>query len=202
MTGFYVALEGVEGSGKSTVSALLVEKLAARGIDAVAVREPGGTDLGERLRLLVLHSEHMAPWAEAALFAASRAQLVDEIVGPALKAGRWVISDRSYYSSLAYQGGGRGLGVDEVRILNEGVLAGVVPDLVVVFELDPDIGFARELDRDRMGEAGLEFQRTVASTYSHLVADDPAVVAVDASQTPAEISDQILAIVDAVRVDV
>lgn len=152
--GVYLALEGVEGSGKSTVSRIIRDRLAEKGIRSQIVREPGGTALGEELRRLLLHSGDVAPWAEAALFAASRAQLTTEVVGPALDSGEWVISDRTYYSSLAYQGGGRGLGIETVRSLNETVLAGVTPDVVFVLDIDPEVGFARELHRDRMGTRG------------------------------------------------
>ena len=191
MSGFYVALEGVEGSGKSTVGRRLVERLSGRGIPTIPVREPGGTELGEELRRLLLHAGDMAPWAEAALFAASRAQLAAEVIGPALAAGTWVVSDRSYYSSLAYQGGGRGLGVHEVRRLNETVLDGVLPDLVVLLDIDPAVGFARETERDRMGDGGLDLQRIVADTYREIAADDDRVLVLDAGATPEQLVDRV-----------
>lgn len=191
MSGFYVALEGVEGSGKSTLGRRLVERLSDRGIPTIPVREPGGTDLGEELRRLLLHAGDMAPWAEAALFAASRAQLAAEVIAPALAAGTWVVSDRSYYSSLAYQGGGRGLGVHEVRRLNETVLDGVLPDLVVLLDIDPAVGFARETERDRMGDGGLDLQRVVADTYREIAADDDRVLVLDAGATPEQLVDRV-----------
>jgi dTMP kinase len=194
MSGFYLALEGIEGSGKSTLGRLLAARLADRQIDSISVREPGGTELGEELRRLVLHAGHVAPWAEAALFAASRAQLAAEIIAPALADGRWVISDRSYYSSLAYQGGGRNLGVDAVRRLNETVLDGVLPDLVVVLDIEPEVGFARETERDRIGEAGLALQRRVAETYRQLATDDDRIALLDASAAPDELADAILGV--------
>ena len=194
MSGFYLALEGIEGSGKSTLGRLLAARLADRQIDSISVREPGGTELGEELRRLVLHAGHVAPWAEAALFAASRAQLAAEIIAPALAGGRWVISDRSYYSSLAYQGGGRNLGVDAVRRLNETVLDGVLPDLVVVLDIEPQVGFARETERDRIGEGGLALQRRVAETYRQLATDDDRISLLDASAAPDELADAILGV--------
>ena len=192
MRGRYIALEGVEGSGKSTLAGLLDDHLSESGIESVIVREPGGTALGEEVRRLVLHSGEVAPWAEAALFAASRAQLAREVIEPALAAGRWIVSDRSYYSSLAYQGGARGLGIETVRRLNETVLAGVVPDVVFLHDVDPDVGFARELERDRMAEGGLEFQRSVADAYARIASEDPRVVVVDAASAPVEILSTIL----------
>lgn len=194
MSGFYLALEGIEGSGKSTLGRLLGSRLSDRRIDSISVREPGGTELGEELRRLVLHAGHVAPWAEAALFAASRAQLAAEVIAPALADGRWVISDRSYYSSLAYQGGGRGLGVDSVRRLNETVLDGVLPDLVVVLDIEPEVGFARETERDRIGEGGLALQRTVAETYRRLAAEDDRIMLLDASVSPGELADAALSV--------
>ena len=192
MRGRYIALEGVEGSGKSTLAGLLDHHLSESGIESVIVREPGGTTLGEEVRRLVLHSGDVAPWAEAALFAASRAQLAAEVIEPALAAGHWVVSDRSYYSSLAYQGGARGLGIETVRRLNETVLDGVVPDVVFLLDVDPDVGFARELERDRMTEGGLEFQRSVAEAYARIASEDPRVVVVDAASAPVEILSTIL----------
>ncbi len=194
MSGFYLALEGIEGSGKSTLGRLLAERLAERQIASISVREPGGTELGEELRRLVLHAGHVAPWAEAALFAAARAQLAAEVIAPALADGTWIISDRSYYSSLAYQGGGRDLGVDAVRRLNETVLDGVLPDLVVVLDVEPEVGFARETERDRIGEGGLALQRRVAESYRTLAADDDRVVLVDASATPEQLAESIFSV--------
>ena len=142
MTGFYLALEGGEGAGKTTVVQLLEEALADRGEQVVTVREPGSTELGDEIRRLVLHWRDMTPWAEAMLFAAQRAQLVAEVVRPALEAGRFVITDRSIYSSLAYQGGARRLGYDLVREVNEIALGGVLPDLVTVLMVDLSTGLS------------------------------------------------------------
>ncbi len=194
MSGFYLALEGVEGSGKSTISRLLIDALTNRGLRTLAVREPGGTDLSEELRRMVLHADDMAPWTEVALFAASRAQLAAEVVAPALADGTWVVSDRSYYSSLAYQGGGRRLGVDAVRVLNETVLDGVLPDLVVVLDIAPAVGFARETQRDRMGSSGVELQQVVAETYRSLASTDDRVVMIDGDRTQEELAAAVLEI--------
>lgn len=196
MRGLYIALEGVEGSGKSTLAGLLDAHLSRSGIESVIVREPGGTVLGEEVRRLVLHSGDVAPWAEAALFAAGRAQLAVEVIAPALDAGRWVISDRSYYSSLAYQGGARGLGIDTVRQLNETVLDGVVPDVVFLLDVDPEVGFARELERDRMAEGGLEFQRSVANAYARIASHDSRLVVIDAASATAEVLAAIVSRLD------
>ncbi len=198
MSGYYLALEGVEGAGKSTIGHLLVEHMERRGLSVVLVREPGGTDLGEEVRRLLLHSGDMTPWSEAALFAASRAQLVAEVVAPALAEDALVISDRTYYSSLAYQGHARGLGVEAVRQLNEAVLAGAVPDLVAVLDLDPDLALGRQLDPDRIGAAGSGFQRMVAEGYHKLSAEEPEkVILLSADREPAEIVGELVALIDA-----
>jgi dTMP kinase len=188
----YVALEGVEGAGKSTVVSALATELIERGEQVVVVREPGGTPVGEEIRRLLLHEDTMSDWTEAALFAAARAELVRSVVQPALAKGCVVVSDRSYYSSLAYQGGGRALGVSRVRALNEAVLDGIVPDLVVVLAVDPDLGFAREIGRDRIGAEGVAFQHAVAAAYLELTADDPRVVSVDGHRETAEIVADII----------
>lgn len=173
MSGFYLALEGAEGAGKSSVSERISAEFRGRGVPVTQVREPGGTELGEEVRRLLLHAGDIAPWAEAALFAAGRAQLVDEVVRPALDRGHLVISDRTYYSSLAYQGHARGLGVEQVRALNEAVLGGTIPDLVAVIDVDPERSLGRQLEADRIGGSGLEFQELVAEGYRDLAQAEP-----------------------------
>lgn len=189
----YLAIEGVDGAGKSTVAAAVAERLRANGREVVLVREPGGTPLGEEIRQILLHGEHMSPWTEALLFAAQRAQLAATIVAPALAAGADVVSDRSYYSSLAYQGGGRDLGVAQVRAVNEAGLGGVVPDVVAVLWLDPDAALARQAESDRIGGEGASFQRRVAETYRRLSEDDPSRVhLIDADRSLEEIVSEIV----------
>lgn len=198
MSGCYLALEGVEGAGKSTVAKAVAARLRADGREVVEVREPGGTVLGEEIRRLLLHADEMAPWAEAMLFAAQRAQLVAEVVGPSLERGAWVVSDRSYYSSLAYQGDARGLGVDAVRMVNEYAVDGVIPDLVAVLDIDPDRGLARQGGVDRIGGLGPEFQRRVAAAYQRLAAVEPArVVIVPVDRGPDALAERIVELVEA-----
>ncbi len=157
MTGRYLAFEGIEGAGKSTVAAAVATWLQQHGIVVVAVREPGGTPLGEQIRHLLLDpGGAMVPWAEAMLFSAARSELAAEVVGPALAEGSWVVSDRSVYSSLAYQGGGRTLGIDDVRSVNEAGLGGVWPELVILLRVEPESGLDRQHDPDRIGGAGIE----------------------------------------------
>lgn len=170
----YVAFEGVDGAGKSTVARLVADRLMEIGHDVVHVREPGGTKAGEAIREVLLgpHS-NPGPWAEALLFAAARSQLAFEIVGPALDAGKTVVSDRSVYSSLAYQGVARGLGLDRVRAVNEAGLGGVWPDTVVLLRLEAEAGLAREDEADRISVEGIELQRKVADGYERLAAEEP-----------------------------
>lgn len=183
MTRRYVAFEGVDGAGKTTVAALVAEQLAARGFDVLTVREPGGTPTGEAIRGILLGlGGVVSDWAEALLFAAARSQLAAEVVGPALAAGRAVVSDRSVYSSLAYQGGARGLGLEAVRQVNEAGLGGVWPELVVLLRVDPEHGLAREAEADRISTAGLALQARVAEAYDRLAAAEPErIVVVDAA---------------------
>jgi dTMP kinase len=186
----FVAFEGGEASGKSTQA----QRLAAR-IDAVLTREPGGTPLGEEIRTLLLHADHaIDARAEALLMAAARAQHVAEVIAPALAAGRHVVTDRFTASSLAYQGYGRGLPVDEVAALSRIATVGLEPDLYVLRDVAPDVAAARR-DRahDRMEAAGDEFHRRVRDGFLALAAADPdRWLVVDASATVDEIEASVL----------
>ena len=134
----FVSFEGIDGSGKTTQARLLAEALEREGVDVVLTREPGGTPLGEEVRNLVLHGDHVAPWAEVALYAAARAQHVDQVIRPALERGATVVCDRYVDSSVAYQGGGRHLGIDTVLELNLAVVGGLLPDRTVLVEIAPE----------------------------------------------------------------
>ncbi|HEU4320437.1 MAG TPA: dTMP kinase [Acidimicrobiia bacterium] len=188
----YLALEGVDGSGKSTVGRALAAALEERGDSVVLVREPGGTWLGEAVRGLLLDSESLDDWAEVFLFAAQRSELAREVVEPALAEGSWVISDRTYYSSIAYQGRARGLGEDKVRAINETGLRGTVPDHVFVLDVDPAVALDRQDGPDRIGREGLEFQVAVRDSYLALAAAEEKVVVVDGSLSVDDIVESIL----------
>ena len=165
----FVTFEGLDGSGKTTQAELLRAHLVEAGRDVVATREPGGTELGERIRSLLLEGPEMSPWAEAALFAAARAELVDRVIAPALERGADVICDRYVDSSLAYQGIARGLGVDDVLELNQRVLRGVMPDRTFLLLVDADESERRVgVSKDRMEEAGGDFRRRVDRAYREL----------------------------------
>jgi dTMP kinase len=196
--GRLIAFEGVEGAGKSTQLELLRRGLEGRGWEVVVTREPGGTPAGERVRAVVLDpGVELHPRAEALLFAAARAELVEEVIRPALERGAVVLCDRYLDSSLAYQGGARGLGVGPVTEVNRFATAGVVPDLVVLLDLDPAAGLARRAgDRDRIEAQELDFHRRVRSAFRDLAAADPARFrVVDASAPVPEVAARVQAAV-------
>jgi dTMP kinase len=203
--GILISIEGVDGCGKSTQAALLCERLAARGLQVgplaapgKVVREPGGTPAGEAVRDLLLHGpEQLAPWTEALLYAAARAELVERVVRPGLAAGRVVVLDRYLDSSLAYQGYARGLGIAEVRAINAPGVGDVMPDLTVVLVVDPAVGLARgNGDADRIEREGLELQRRVADGFAELARLSPArVKLVDGEQPVAAVAAAVDALV-------
>jgi dTMP kinase len=173
--GRLIAFEGVEGAGKSTQLELLRRQLEGRGREVVVTREPGGTPVGERVRALLLDPEvKIYPRAEALLFAAARAELVERVIRPALERGAVVLCDRYLDSSLAYQGGARGLGRGPVEEVNRLATGGLLPDLVVLLDLDPADGLRRRQgDRDRIEAQDLDFHRRVREAFRALAAADP-----------------------------
>jgi dTMP kinase len=182
----FVTFEGVDGSGKSTQARLLEEHLRGLGREVVLTREPGGTELGEELRRLVLNGPQISPWAEAALFAASRAEHAAEVIRPALERGADVVCDRFVDSSLAYQGIARGLGLERVLDLNLTVLEGLLPDRTFVLALDATAaGARREGEPDRIEQEGDRFQAEVGRAYADLAERFPErVVLLDGSLPP------------------
>jgi dTMP kinase len=167
----FVTLEGLDGSGKTTQARLLGARLEAAGAEVVVTREPGGTSLGEEIRALVLHGGDVAPWAEAALYAASRAQHVEQVIRPALARGATVICDRYVDSSVAYQGIARGLGLERVLDLNLAAVEGLLPERTILLEIGPDDAAARVGgDRDRIEREDDGFHARVADAYRQLAA--------------------------------
>jgi dTMP kinase len=189
----FISFEGIDGSGKSTQAALLAASLRAEQLDVVALREPGGTLLGEQLRTLLLDGPPMSPWAEAALFAAARAELVADVIRPALARRAFVVCDRFVDSSLVYQGVGRGLGVDAVLDLNAIATGGLLPDRTFVLLLDPEDSRARvTADPDRIEREGDRFLRALDDGYRSLVELFPGrCVPLDASRPPDELAEEV-----------
>ena len=195
--GTWIAFEGGEASGKSTQAALLAGRLGA-----VLTREPGGTPLGARLRDVLLdpHGAAIGARAEALLMAADRAQHVDTVVGPALAAGRVVVSDRSVWSSLAYQGHGRGLAVEDVGRISDWALGGRWPDLAVLVEVSVEVARRRLASAgvlpDRLESEAGAFHDRVRAGFRQLVADHPARwVIVDGDGPPELVAERVLAVV-------
>jgi dTMP kinase len=189
----FVSFEGLDGCGKTTQARLLARALEEIGVEVVLTREPGGTPLGEQIRDLVLHGDHVAPWAEAALYAAARAQHVEELIRPALARGATVVCDRYLDSSVAYQGAGRELGVEEVLALNLTAVGGLLPDFTFLVEIDIDTALARVGDKgDRIERAEAEFWPRVAEAYRALAARFPErYVVIDGRRGIAEVAEGI-----------
>ena len=192
----FITLEGIDRSGKTTQAAMLAEAL---GPDALLLREPGGTEAGERIREVIKDPGlELAPGTELLLFNAARAQLVNEVVGPALEEGRDVVCDRFFDSTVAYQGVARGLGVERVEQLATLVVGSCVPDLTVLLRVDPEGAFYRQTEIDDRFEAeGLEFQRQVAAAYDQLASRHPErIVVVDGSGAPEAVHAAVLSVVE------
>ena len=189
----FVTFEGLDGSGKSTQAELLRARLEADGVDVVSTREPGGTELGERLRDLVLHGGHVGPWAEALIYVAARAQLVDEVIRPALDRGASVICDRYLDSSVAYQGVARGLGLDRMLDLNLAAIGGLVPDRTYLLELDPaQVATRIRRHHDRLEREGDDFRERAAAGYRELAQRFPErIVVLDASRPVEELAEEV-----------
>jgi dTMP kinase len=194
-----VTIEGLDGAGKTTLAAGLLQALKARGVAAELLREPGGVELSESLRSLVKDPAlAVDPRAEALIYAAARAQLVAERLRPLLDAGRWVLLDRFVDSSLAYQGAGRGLGIAAVRAINEFATAGVAPDRTLLLRIEPATGRARSADRgeqpDRLELEEDAFFAAIAAAYDELAAAEPQRIRVlDGRRSPADLVGDALA---------
>jgi dTMP kinase len=187
----FVSLEGVDGSGKSTQAQLLAEALGA---ETLLIREPGGTDAAERIRALLADPAlEIDPFAELLLFSAARADLLARVVRPALEGGGTVVADRFADSSVAYQGGARGLGTSHVLALVDQTIDGLWPDLTIYLKIDPEAGLARADGEDRFEAEGLELQRAVAAAYDEiaLIASDR-VVTIDAAGSVDEVHQRVL----------
>ncbi len=203
----FITLEGIDRSGKTTQAALLAKAL---GPETLALREPGGTPLGERIREILKDPElEYGAAIELLLFSAARAALLGDVIAPALEAGRDVVCDRFMDSTVAYQGAARGMGVEHVERFNSVVIAGAVPDLTLLLRIDPEEAEARGQQRlaagevdgsDRFESAGPGFQRKVAEAYDELAARFPErVVVIDANGSPEAVHERVMKAVDGRR---
>lgn len=197
MSGKFIVIEGLEGAGKSSAIASVVTHLQAKGVSVETVREPGGTPLAESLRALVKQKwdECVSPITELLLMYASRVQLIENAVKPALAKHRWVIGDRHDLSSRAYQGGGRQLGDELLQQIHAITLADFKPDLTILLDVDEERGLRRALERgelDRIEEEDLAFFQRTRQTYLNIAAQDPTIVVVDANHPMLDVHQAIL----------
>lgn len=208
MRGVFITIEGPEGAGKTTQARLLDERLRAR-YPVIYTREPGGTAIGERIRALLLDEGHkeMSAQTEMLLFAASRAQFVAEVVEPALRGGRVLLSERYVDASIAYQGFGRGLGIELVRRVNEAATRGVMPDLTILLDIDPALGLrrargaggkeGRQGHGDRLEQEDLAFHARVRAGFLAIAREEPdRIRIVDGSRAQQAVHGEIVRLVD------
>lgn len=192
----FIVVEGLEGAGKTTALELIKSVLTQNTIEFVTTREPGGTPLAEKMREIVKSetSELLTPEAELLLMYASRIQLIENVIKPALNSGKWVLGDRHDMSSLAYQGGGRQLPQDLIMPIRNAVLKGFEPDLTILMDIDPEIGLARAAARgalDRIEREQIEFFQRTRAVYLALAEQKPNVLIIDASQSLEQVQNQI-----------
>ena len=196
MEGRFIVLEGSDGSGKSTMADRIGKYFSEKGHHIEFTREPGGTQISEKIRELILDRDNteMDYRTEALLYAASRAQLISEKIIPWLKEGKVVISEIYVYSSLVYQGLGRGLGIDEVKKINDFATAGIKPDLVIFLDVDPEKALKRKLcidGGDRLENEDITFHKSVYEGYKELSSHFPEIITIDGERTIDEIFEEI-----------
>jgi dTMP kinase len=197
MSGKFIVIEGLEGAGKSSAIASVVTHLQAKGVRPETVREPGGTPLAESLRELVKKKwdEEVSSTTELLLMYASRVQLVDNVIKPALLKNRWVIGDRHDLSSRAYQGGGRQLGDELLEKVREITLGSFKPDLTLLLDVDEKKGLERARERgdlDRIEEEDLAFFQRTRQAYLNIAAKDPTIIVIDANKPMLDVHQAIL----------
>lgn len=197
----FITFEGLDLCGKTTQAEILIQKLKNLGFDPVLVREPGGTKISEQIRNILLDSQNreMDPITEFFLFSASRAQLVKEVIIPSLNSGKIVICDRFFDSTLAYQGYGRGIDIEKIKIINELATSGLVPDLTFLIDIPVDEIYRRRKEKyselDRMENSGAEFYERVRYGYFEIAKSNDRFIIIDGMKKIDEISDEIWSIV-------
>lgn len=202
MKGLFISVEGTDGAGKSTQIDLLLEYLKAKGVDVIYTREPGGTYISEKIRNIILDTDNegMTGECEALLYAASRAQHVREKIVPALNEGKMVICDRYVDSSIVYQGVARGLGIDEVKAINDFAIGGVMPDLTLFFDLTVEESVKRKKNMgslDRIEKESFDFHKKIYDGYVALAESDPErIKRIDASKPVEEVHAQVLKVLE------
>ncbi len=198
MKGLFIALEGPDGSGKSTITKLLADYMQKKNIPHIITREPGGTEIGEEIRELILNNKntHMSEETEALLYAASRSQHISEKIKPSLDKGKVVVCDRFVLSSLAYQGKGRGLGIEKVKMINDFAIGDVYPDLILFFDVDPSTTLKRKTKNanvDRLELEGENFHKNVYQGYRESLKMYPKnIKIIDASQSIEEVLNEVI----------
>lgn len=197
--GFFITLEGPEGSGKSTQVRLLADTLRNRGYDVLLTAEPGGDAVAQEIRAIVLHSKaKIVPEAELLLYLAARAQHVRHIINPAIDEGKIVISDRYADSSFAYQGYGRGIDIESLRCLNDFATGGLKPDLTILLDVPVELGLKRQQDRNRFEAESVEFHQRVRNGFLKLAKQEPdRWVTIDASKEIEEVESLVIKVLEA-----
>jgi dTMP kinase len=198
VSGIFIVFEGPEGSGKTTQARRLATRVSAQGRDVVLTREPGGTPIGEQVRTILLDQTNcaMLPETEALLYSAARAQHVGDVIRPALERGAVVICDRFADSTLAYQGGGRGLSMDDLRAIQRLATGGLTPTLRILVDLPVEVGLRRrfgvEDEVNRLDVAGIEFHRRVRSAYLEMAALDQSWIVIDGDDSVDVVEERIV----------
>lgn len=198
MSGKFITFEGPDGAGKSTIINLIGDYLKTKNIDFIVTREPGGTSIGEEIRKIIIDKKNtnMGAETEALLFAAARSQHIHEKIIPKLNEGKIVICDRFLLSSLAYQGVGRDLGIENVKMINDFGLRGIYPDLILFFHVDPEVTLKRKTNLsggDRLEQEGSKFHKKVYEGYNELIKRYPKnIKIIDATQSVEEVFKQSL----------
>lgn len=203
MKGLFIVIEGPDGSGKSTMAKKIGEYFSTKGRQIEFTREPGGTNISEKIRELILDRNNieMNYRTEALLYAAARAQLVSQSIIPWLDAGKIVISERYVYSSLVYQGIGRKLGVDEIKKINDFATAGLEPDMILFFDIDPEKALERKLNingGDRIENENLSFHKSVYKGYKTIAKHYSNIITINAERTIEEIYEDVKKIMNSI----